>query len=175
MPTTTATYVRKQKAKILPAVKGRRKEEVTKWEQDHANANLVPRTDADGAATGAHTSWDLATPREIIMGIVVYFEEDNEGENADEELEEFQWKPREDFKTTMSRFKAIVRRCCKGWLLQSMYRGYLQVRQTLTIYNLVTHTGLEPLVLYRELLYSVACRISTQATARSIGFEVAQW
>ena len=43
-----------------------------------------------------------------------------------------------------------------------------------TIYNLVAHTGLEPLVLYRGLLYSVVGRITIHTTAHSIGCEVAQ-
>ena len=68
---------------------------------------------------------------------------------------------------------------CKTAVLQCGRLGQLNLGlqnclPIYTIYNLVAHTGLEPLVLYRGPLYSVACRITIHTTARSIGCEVAQ-
>ena len=68
--------VLKQKANILPKVKGRRKKEVRAW-ADAPDSDLIPGYNTDGDDTVQ--SWNGGTVLEILQGVTIHFNEDPDG------------------------------------------------------------------------------------------------
>ena len=141
-----ALYVRKQKAKILPHVKGRRKDEVNAWQRT-PDALVVPRVNEHGVPLGGNTTWDLATAEQIIRGIGYHFRDDRDGEDADDTLlgdGGFRWHDGEDLEDMHSRFTALRRKCSQP------FRGdHIKVRKK---YASLHEDAEEPISIQNELM-----------------------
>ena len=98
----------KQKANILRFVEGERKNEVLKWEEEPAR-DLIPWYNSDNDLQ--HSSWDSTSPKSIIHGIGIYFEADDDGEQAEEELYAIYRKSYEDVKDLNARIRRQLSRC----------------------------------------------------------------
>ena len=62
----------KQKANILRFIKGERKDEVLRWEEEEPARNRIPWYGSDNDLH--HSSWDSTSPKGIIHGIGLHFE-----------------------------------------------------------------------------------------------------